>query len=76
MTFAKHLPGFAGHVPLKVLLMFDQVFGAAPVAQALSLDAGSVYCCSQTFRLKRLNAYLTTKQSGYCGLLSSVQIAG
>ena len=43
-------------MPVTVLLMLDQGYGAAPVAQAL--DASSVYRYAQTYRLKGLNGYL------------------
>ena len=68
--------GQAGYVPVTVLLMLDQGHAAATVAQALGVDAGSVYRYAQTYRLQGLSGYLRAEQPGYWGLLTSAQLAG
>ena len=61
---------------MTVLLLLDQGHAAATVAQALGLDAGSVYRYAQSYRLQGLMGYLSGEPPGYWGLLSSVQLAG
>ena len=68
--------GQAGYVPVTVLLMLDQGHAAATVAQALGVDASSVYRYAQTYQLHGLAGYLRAEQSGYWGLLTSAQLAG
>ena len=50
--------GQAGYVPVTVLLMLDQGHAAATVAQALGMDASSVYRYAQTYQLHGLAGYL------------------
>ena len=57
--------GQAGNVPVTVLL--DRGHAAATVAQALGVDAGSVYRYAQTYRLHGLAGYLRAEQPEYLG---------
>ena len=68
--------GQAGYVPVPVtvLLMLDQEHAAATVAQALGMDASSVYRYAQTDQLQGLAGYPRAEQLGYWGLLTSAQL--
>ena len=50
--------GQAGYIPVTVLLMLDQGHAAATVAQALGMEASSVYRYVQTYQLQGLAGYL------------------
>ena len=68
--------GQAGYVPVTGLLMLNQGHTAARVAQALGVDASSVYRYAQPYQLRGLAGYLRAEQPGYGGLLTSAQLAG
>ena len=61
----------AGYVPVTVLLISGQGHAAVTVAQALRVDASSVYRCAQTYQLHGLAGYL---RAGH--LLTSAQLVG
>ena len=66
LTQAQHAyRGQAGYVPVTVL--FDRRYAVATVAQALEVDAGSVYRYAQICRLHGLARYLRAEQSDYLG---------
>ena len=59
-----------------MLLLFDQGHAAATVAQALGVDASSVYRYAQTYPLHGLAGHLRAGQPGYWDLLTSAQLVG
>ncbi len=59
-----------------MVLLLDRGRAVAAIAEDLGLNEATVYHYAQTYRLKGLDSYLKAEQPGYCGLLTSAQLAG